>query len=540
MSDRLLKVVKHSSDEELHKHQTLKYARELSHLFQAEKEKARKLGEANSNLQKLSQDLQTTFQELKEKEQLSLRLGRILDQTSNEIYILDSDSFQIQQANFGARKNLGYTLAELSQKTLYDLMPHYGKDEFEEIVEVLKVGKKPQLTFETTYQRKDGGTYPVEVRLQFSHAESVPLFVAVTLDISERKQALEEIDQLRRQLELENAYLREEVKSELAYGQIIGQSPSLQKTLQQIEMVAKTEASVLIFGESGTGKELVARAIHEQSRRNNHPMVKVNCAAIPRDLFESEFFGHVQGAFSGALKERTGRFQLADGGTLFLDEVSEIPLELQGKLLRVIQEGQFEPVGEDHTRQVDVRIIAATNRNLKEEVQQGRFREDLFFRLSVVPMEIPPLRERVGDIKFLADHFLERTCQKYNRKKTQFQIADHHQLESYHWPGNVRELQNVIERAVIISSEGKFRLDLAIFEPASFVKPELATASKSLPESSFLTDVDYKQFEQRKILAALEKSNWKVYGPRGAAEMLGMKPTTLLYRMKKMGIQKPR
>ncbi len=272
--------------------------------------------------------------------------------------------------------------------------------------------------------------------------------------------AFEEIERLRHRLEEENVYLQEEVRTALDFGDIVGRSSALQKVLRQIDLVARTEANVLILGESGTGKELVARAIHERSPRRTRPLIKVNCGAIPEELFESEFFGHVKGAFTGAIKDRVGRFELADGGTIFLDEVGEIPLSLQAKLLRVLQEQQFERVGDERTRTVNVRVVAATNRDLKREVAAGRFREDLFYRLSVFPVELPALRERREDIPLLAEHFLKLAAKKMNVKAgrlTQGQVA---KLKAYDWPGNVRELQNVIERAVILSSGGPLEFEV--------------------------------------------------------------------------------
>jgi len=268
-------------------------------------------------------------------------------------------------------------------------------------------------------------------------------------------------------------------------------------------------------------------------------MVKVNCSAIPKDLFESEFFGHVQGAFSGAIRTRAGRFQLANEGTLFLDEVSEIPLELQGKLLRVIQECQFECVGEDITRTVDVRILAATNRDLKEEVRRGNFREDLFYRLSVIPIEIPPLRERSEDIELLTEYFLNSAYKKYNRKRRKVKAQEVEKLKNYNWPGNVRELNNVIERAVIISGDKYLNFDLNNLESGLTPQPNSPGNVQSLVEPLPLAEIDLKQLEREKILDALDKCNWKIYGPRGAAEMLNLKPTTLTYRIKKFGIRKP-
>src|SRR5262249_54107594 len=278
----------------------------------------------------------------------------------------------------------------------------------------------------------------------------------------ERKRAEEEVARLRRQLELENAYLNEQVKERLAFGDIVGKSPALLEVLQQVDMVARTDAAVLITGESGTGKELAARAIHERSARSGRPLVTVNCASVPRELFESEFFGHVRGAFTGAVRDRIGRFQLAHEGTLFLDEVGEIPLELQSKLLRVLQDQQVERVGEDQVRQLDVRVIAASNHNLKQECEAGRFRRDLYYRLSVFPIELPPLRSRLEDIGLLAAHFLDLAARRLNRPEVVLTDEALQHLTAYDWPGNIRELRNVIERAVILSQHGPLRIDLML------------------------------------------------------------------------------
>ena len=272
--------------------------------------------------------------------------------------------------------------------------------------------------------------------------------------------AFEEIERLQGQLELENEYLREEVKIAHGFGEIVGQSEALRKVLDQVGLVGPADTSVLICGESGAGKELIARAIHECSRRRDRPMITVNCASVPHELFESEFFGHTKGAFTGAIRDRLGRFELADGGTLFLDEVGEIPLELQGKLLRVLQEGTFERIGDELTRTVDVRIIAASNRDLKQEVEAGRFRHDLYYRLSVFPIEVAPVRERLEDLPALAAHFLEQICGRLGVPQPKLQRRHIDALQRYEWPGNVRELQNVIERAVIRAQSGDLEFDL--------------------------------------------------------------------------------
>ena len=350
--------------------------------------------------------------------------------------------------------------------------------------------------------------------------------------------AFEEIASLKEQLELERDYLREELAGAHEFGDIIGQSPALQNVLQQIDLVAATDASVLILGESGTGKELVAREIHRRSQRKDRSLVKCNCASIPRELYESEFFGHVKGAFTGAVSDRAGRFQLADGGSLFLDEVGEIPLEMQSKLLRVLQEGEFERVGEEQTQHVDARIIAATNRDLKQESEAKRFREDLYYRLNVFPIHIAPLRERKEDISVLAAHFVDASSRKLNRPAPRLTQGNMLQLQGYHWPGNIRELQNVIERAVITSVSGRLKFDLPTTERTKRPDPTDAAAAAEEP-AAIVTDDEMRHRERENVLAALKRTKWKISGEDGAAELLGIKPTTLASRMKKMRIERP-
>lgn len=344
--------------------------------------------------------------------------------------------------------------------------------------------------------------------------------------------ALEEINSLRKRLELENEYLREEVQQAAVFGDLIGQAPALQAVTRQIELVAPTNAAVLILGESGTGKEVVAREIHRHSRRAERPLIKVNCAAIPRELYESEFFGHAKGAFTGALRDRAGRFELADGGTLFLDEVGEIPLDMQAKLLRVLQEGEVERIGEERTRKIEVRIIAATNRNLRAESEAGRFRQDLFYRLSVFPMELPPLRKRVEDIPMLAEHFLNRFARQLGRPCPRLTLANVQELQRYDWPGNVRELQHTLERACIVAADGRLRFDL----PTTVAKRHSELSESPSPQR-ILTDEELRTLEATNIRAALAKSHGKVYGADGAAALLGVKPTTLNSRIKSLGIR---
>lgn len=370
---------------------------------------------------------------------------------------------------------------------------------------------------------------PIWMRMIADHATS-----AIT-----NARAFEEIERLKGQLELECSYLREEVHEARAFGDIVGQSSALRNVLKQVELVAPTVASVLILGESGTGKELVAREIHKRSLRQDRPLIKVNCASIPRELYESEFFGHVKGAFTGAIKDRAGRFEAAKGGTLFLDEVGEIPLELQTKLLRVLQEGQYERVGEEVTRETDVRIIAATNRDIKRAIERGQFRKDLYYRLNVFPIDVVPLRSRREDIPLLAEHFLDQISRRTNRPVPRLSRANILQLQRYEWPGNVRELQNVIERSVITSQGGVLQFDL----PQEDVSDSFAGGNEATMGSDtgkkFLPDAEMRRREKENIVAALAESGWKIYGAGGAAELLGIKPTTLASRIKKMGIKRP-
>jgi len=303
--------------------------------------------------------------------------------------------------------------------------------------------------------------------------------------------------------------------------------------LHDVKRVAATDASVLITGETGTGKELVAHAIHEASRRCERPLITVNCAAVPATLIESEFFGHERGAFTGATRRRQGRFELADGGTIFLDEVGDLGMELQAKLLRVLQEGEFEPVGSSRSRKVDVRVLAATNRDLEIAVREGCCREDLYYRLNVFPIRLPPLRERGDDVVLLAESFAESLAKKLGFRPATLSAAGAARLRTYAWPGNVRELRNVIERALIISPEG--RIDLEAILPTSAPPP---TKLKSILPEGVLTDRDLREVERENLLKALEATHWQVGGEAGAASLLGVKPSTLRSRMAALGIER--
>ena len=323
-----------------------------------------------------------------------------------------------------------------------------------------------------------------------------------------------------------------------AFGEIIGQGRAWRRIISQVKIVAPTDATVLILGETGTGKELIAREIHQRSRRSEKPLVRVNCTSVPKGLFESEFFGHTRGAFTGAIKDRAGRFEVAAGGTLFLDEIGEISLELQSKLLRVLQEKCYERVGEDRTRQADVRIIVATNRDLKKEVAAGRFREDLYYRLNVFPLQVAPLRERKEDIPLLASHFVELLVKELGCPKPRLTRVGIETLRSYEWPGNIRELRNVIERAAIFARGGALEFDLAQNSTSADLT-SFGPLNIDGPEPEYLTESEMRRRERENLLAILEKTGWKIKGIDGAAELLGVKATTLVARVKKMGFKRP-
>jgi transcriptional regulator with GAF, ATPase, and Fis domain len=349
--------------------------------------------------------------------------------------------------------------------------------------------------------------------------------------------AFEEIERLKERAELERDYLREAVRTALREGEIVAESARMKAVLRQVEHVAKTDSTVLVLGESGVGKELIAAAIHRMSRRRDGPLVRVNCASVPRELFESEFFGHVRGAFSGAFRDRQGRFLLADGGTIFLDEVGEIPFELQSKLLRVLQEHTFEPVGDDRTRTVDVRVVAATNRDLSVATEEGRFRRDLYYRLSVLPIEVPPLRDRREDILPLARGFIKATAARLHVPEPALHTAAETALLSYEFPGNARELQNLVERAVVLApmNQGQLRFDLARSDAKATSPPPVpppADPGEVVPMTAI------RDIERRNIVRALAQCQFKVSGEGGAARMLGMSASTLAYRMKQLGIRR--
>jgi chemotaxis protein methyltransferase CheR len=351
------------------------------------------------------------------------------------------------------------------------------------------------------------------------------------------KDALKEVGRLKNQLHEENVYLQEEIRVASNFGQIIGRSEALRRVLHQAEQVAPLNTTVSLFGETGTGKELLAHAIHKLSGRHDHPLVKVNCAALPGTLIESELFGHEKGAFTGADAKRSGRFEIANGGTLFLDEVGELPLDLQAKLLRVLEEGEFERVGGSHTIKVDVRVIAATNRNLEDAVRKGFFRSDLYYRLSIFPITLPPLRERKEDVSMLVRHLVKQLSQKLGKTIDAIPLETMAKLRNYPWPGNVRELRNVIERAVIVTRGSKLQLiddlDMQALQ-LDLHQQTVAPVTETVPGIETL-----EQTEHNVILRTLKKVHWKVEGPGGAAELLNLNPSTLRSKMRKLGIERP-
>ncbi|WP_202967299.1 sigma-54 interaction domain-containing protein [Nitrospira moscoviensis] len=379
----------------------------------------------------------------------------------------------------------------------------------------------------------EGSSFPAEATLSRFEVRRQKFTTLILRNVRDRIEAEQKIQSLQTEREI----LREELDALQRDGALIGESPALTQVLRDIAQVAPTDATVLIAGETGTGKELVARAVHAASARRERPLITVNCAAIPATLIESELFGHEPGAFTGATKRREGRFALADKGTIFLDEIGELPLDLQPKLLRVLQEGEFDPVGGSATKKVNVRVLAATNRDLAKAVKDGRFREDLFYRLNVFPLRLPPLRERGDDIVRLAAAFAQRFAAKIGRPLAPLTADCARRLKAYGWPGNVRELQNVIERAVITAADGKLNLDRALPEAAA--PPPMPAAMQEPSAGGIRTAKEFEELERANILRALATTNWKVSGEGGAARLLGMNPSTLSSRMKALKIHKP-
>lgn len=492
------------------------------------------------------------FQEFEYEHQL------LLDAAGEGIYGVDTEG-TTTFTNPAAQKILGYSAEELAGRNMHTMVHHSHSDGSQFCVQdcpifrAFKIGEVQHVEHDIFWS-KEGTPIDVEyTSTPIKENNEIVGAVVVFHDVTQKKAfqrqllfALEEVKTLKNRLEMEKAYLQEEIRSEFNHHQLIGNSPALKQVLQQIDLVGPTDATVLIYGESGTGKELIARALHDSSDRASRPLIRVNCAAIPEDLFESEFFGHVRGAFTGASSDRPGRFELADGGSLFLDEVGEIPLHLQGKLLRVLQEQQLERIGDNKTRSVNVRIIAATNRDLKALVEAGKFREDLYFRLNVFPIESAPLRERREDIPLLTQHFLAKASTRTNKSALKIPLAEIEKLKHYNWPGNIRELENVVERQVILTRGDTVRFDtltttnlLDISDKRTDTNLLDQCDSRADSTNDIMTDAQLRQLEHQNILRALTKSKGKVFGEQGAATLLGLKPTTLSSRMKKLGIRPP-
>jgi PAS domain S-box-containing protein len=459
-------------------------------------------------------------EQLRESEQ---RFRTLVEQAGDGFELLD-EAGRYLDVNAATLQQLGYTREEMLRLSVFDVDPLLQREQFAEGSRSLWCGAP--LRIESVHRRKDGTTFPVEVTISGTHLGGRRCAVTLVRDISERKRAeealtksYEEIKQLKDRLQAESEYLKAEIKVSQAHGEIIGRSQGIKKVLHQVEQVALAECAVLLSGETGTGKELIAQEIHRLSRRRERHMVLVNCAALPSALVESELFGRERGAYTGALSSQVGRFEVADGSTIFLDEVGELSLEVQAKLLRVLQQGEFQRLGSPRTHKVDVRVIAATNRDLAGEVRKGRFREDLYYRLKVFPIEIPPLRERVEDIPLLVFSFVEEFSTRMGKKITKVPRKAMEALQRHSWPGNIRELRNVIEHSVILSSADT--LKLSAFADA----PTRETQSLTLAEA-----------EREHILRTLESTGWRIKGARGAAERLDLKPSTLYSRMQKLGI----
>lgn len=473
-------------------------------------------------------------------EQIKKRYELILNSAGEGIYGLDANG-EVTFVNPAAVKMTGWSVEETigdaghaqHHHTKVDGSP-YPHEECP-IYAALKDGEVHHQVRDEVFWRKDGTSFPV-------YYTSTPIIddgeiigaVVVFQDVTEIKEsevklntAIEEIELLKDRIQAENIYLQEEIKHNSNFEEILGQSPKLEKVFHQVEQVSPTDTTVLLLGETGTGKELFARSIHNLSQRKARPLVKVNCTALPINLIESELFGHEKGSFTGAISQRIGRFELADGGTIFLDEIGELSLELQVKLLRVVQEGEFERLGGSVTISVDVRIIAATHRNLKEMVDKGDFREDLFYRLNVFPITLPPLRERGKDIAIIVQVFVDKFALKMSKQIDTIPQKVMDELINYSWPGNVRELENIIERAVILSNNSVLKLQDKLIR-------KINTKSEGTAPS-FKTFAD---MEKDHIINVLEYTDWRVSGEQGAATILEMHPNTLRSRMSKLGIRR--
>jgi PAS domain S-box-containing protein len=471
--------------------------------------------------------------ELRERQE---KLGRLVDSAMDAIVELDSD-LRITLMNAAAEKVFGHRAASVGGQGVERLLGGSSTRKLASLAEELE--QRPErerylwIPEGLAAEPRGGKPFPAEATLSRFEMRGRPFYTLILRNVDERLEAERTIRSLAAQAE----YLRQEIEADHGFDEIVGASPALRAALQGVAQVAVTDATVLMLGETGTGKELFARAIHRRSARADRPLIKVNCAAIPATLIESEFFGHERGAFTGATERREGRFALADRGTIFLDEVGELPLELQGKLLRVLQEGEFEPVGSSRTRKVDVRVVAATNRDLEREVRAGKFREDLYYRLNVFPLRLPPLRERGDDVVLLATAMAERLARDMGRSVAALSAADVLALKAYAWPGNVRELRNVVERALITSREGRLHLADVLPRAERAEAPAVAVpASPVTPREEILSEARLRQLERDNMVAALERAGGRVGGENGAAALVGISPSTFKSRMKALGI----
>ncbi len=464
-------------------------------------------------------------------------LTALLDSAMDAVVVLNATG-EITRVNPAAERLFGCTAEDLLGENLRDFLPPESVAQFNGFVKELDADTtgRRQLWIPQSFPvlRWDKTLFPAEATIsRFSNRGQI-FHTVILRNVDERLAAERKIALLAEETE----YLRESVRDIAGMGDMLGASAAMKELFESLKRVAVTDATVLIFGETGTGKELIARSIHQAGGRKDKPLVRVNCAAIPGTLMESEFFGHERGAFTGATARREGRFALADGGTIFLDEVGELPLDLQAKLLRVLQEGEFEPLGSARTRKVDVRVVAATNRDLEAMVREGKFREDLFYRLNVFPLRVPPLRERGNDVALLARAFAERYARRMGRRLDPIHPDDFRRLQDYSWPGNVRELQNVIERAIILSPGS--RLELIRAMPATAAPAPPRNENGDGPEARIMSVQELESIERANIERALTACGGKVSGENGAAQRLGLAASTLSSRMKALGIQRPR
>lgn len=455
----------------------------------------------------------------------------VVDKTNALIFWIESD-FSIKYMNERAKLMLEYDLENhMEYGSFLDLDKTFARQNWHEIQRGLE-GKRC-LELEGAMMSRLGNAFPVEYYLFRSEPENTSSLCVIARDITEKRKqenklrnALTTVESLTQKLTTENIYLKEEINNFNKFDNIISESKNYQKVLRKVAQVAPTDSTVLILGETGTGKELIAKAVHKLSDRNEKPFLKVNCAALPRDVIESELFGHEKGAFTGAFETRIGRFEAANGGTLFLDEIGEIPLELQTKLLRVLQEQEFERIGSNRPIAVNVRIIAATNKDLQAMVEEGTFRQDLYYRLNVFPIYNIPLRERKEDIAPLIRHFIKKYNRQMGKNVTTFTEADLKRIKSYSFPGNIRELENIIERAIILTNGEKLNL-------ADWHLP------KSEKKENMVGSASFDELQRMCILAALEKTNWKIGGHGAAAELLGLSERVLHTKMEQYGIKIP-